>query len=252
MIATTGYWKIPCRQNYNHDKYLQRMKHSTLFKCDYMVFGDDSTIRHITNCRSKMDYQTHDRYMDFDILVRICEVEFQCPNIIERLSQTSLHRNTRYGTTHVPSVQLLLVWLSKILLVKQTIIQKPNYLIYGWLDAGYKGGCLVQHEFPINHQDLSLVNGMYIRTDRKAGHPQWWGQSPYQQQPIGGCWYGDKETINEFIQHCIDIIRDRLQKGLTLATEQDVYGLALSKMDRKKIHEAQPNSYSAFMIRDCS
>ena len=247
MIATTGYWDVTCRKNYNHEKYAHRMKHSTLFKCDYMVFGDNSTIR---NCRSKMDYQTHDRYMDFDILVRVCEVEFQCPNIIDRLEKTSLHRNTRYGTTHVPSVELLLIWLSKILLVKQTIIAKPNYQIYGWLDAGYKGGCLLKEEFPISCQDLSLVDGMYIRTDRKAGHPQWWGVT-HHQCPVGGCWYGDKETISIFIQLSIDIIRDRLQKGLTLATEQDVYGLAISKMDRKKIHEAPPNSYSAFMVKDC-
>lgn len=174
---------------------------------------------------------------------------FDCPHILDRLSGSSLHREDVKGQVHCPSSELLLVWLSKILWVKRSIELHPEYTHYGWIDCGYKGLGRRIPDQPWPTAQLERVKGLYVKRSRSACHPQYWKLERGKGCPMAGMWFGDKASIQQFIENGIGIIRSRLQEGLTLCTEQDVYQLATQRM--KKVHSTKEgDNYRPFFLSD--
>lgn len=240
MLTVTGYWNLngKCRAKANHSIYLKRMKKATNLNSDYIVFGDKETIDYVKSIRKGK--VTHSIEMSLTQLIELAEKEFKSKNIITNLSNTSI------DPIHSPTPELLLVWLSKTLLLKKAIEHHPEYTHYGWVDAGMRMRKTPTIPFPTDN--LQLVKGLYIKRATTAGHYKLW-QSPKYSVPIGGEYFGDRETIKEFIHNCSIIIHHRLENGLCLTTEQDVYHFAVDCL--LEVSETRDNNnYKLFFLSD--
>ena len=70
--------------------------------------------------------------------------------------------------------------------------------------------------------------------------------------PIGCMWFGDRESITEFTDRCVDIIRKQLSSGGTVCSEQDVFELATRKMERPVHHLWDGENYDAMFLYSAS
>ena len=230
MLAVSAYWDLKgkSRKSSQDDYYKTQMEKTTQFNADYAFFAERD-VTTLVKCfrEGKM---TRDVELSWSDLVFMCEQKFRCMDILEKLKATSLHRDHVDGETHCPSAELLLVWLSKVVLVEKSMELWPSYTHYGWIDAGYKG--LDNHmpsDSPWPSQDLSKVSGFYIKTDSSASKELYWKRG-MRTAPIGCMWFGDKHACKVFVQTCIRIISERVQNGLTLCADQDVFALAIKDM----------------------
>lgn len=242
MLAISGYWDLngKSRQGYGHENYLNRFKDTTAFNVDYVMYGTDEITSHIQRLRKHK--LTHRRNLSYDSLVRKCETEFHCENILDKISKTSLH-----DPEHCPSAQLLLVWIAKVLVVRDAMQSLPEYTHYGWIDAGYKGQ-IKDPERPWPSASLDNVQGLYVRRLENACHDQYWKRG-LEKCPIACMWFGDKQTISEFVDHCIEIIRDQLSSGGTVCTEQDVFEIARQRIAHKvREIETKDGEYDAIFL----
>ena len=130
------------------------------------------------------------------------------------------------------------------------MVQHPEYSHYGWIDAGYKG---IKGEYPSQKtwpgKDIDKVKGIFIKKHQGACHPQYWKRNFNDGCPIGGMLFGDKDSVNQFIQLVSNIIVERLRTKETLCTEQDVFQLAIEKMD-KVYTTKDSNNYRPFWLND--
>jgi len=241
MLTVTGYWNLngKCRAKANHSIYLKRMKKATNLNSDYIVFGDKETIDYVKSIRKGK--VTHSIEMSLTQLIELAEKEFKTKNIITNLSNTSIH------PIHSPTPELLLVWLSKVILLKKAIEHHPEYTHYGWLDAGTRMRKTPTQPFPTDN--LQLVKGLYIKRAKSAGHSNLWNIEYETNAPIGTQFFGDRQTIKEFIVNCYIIIIHRLENGLCLTTEQDVYHFAVDCL--LEVSETRDNNnYKLFFLSD--
>ncbi len=252
MLAVTGYWDLQgkSRTSSNHNSYSSAFDRTTNFATDYIVFGERAIISAIQHARGVKP--TYGVECSFAELVQVCEEAFACPNVLDRLTTTSLHRDDAEGRLHCPSSELLLVWLSKILWVRRSIDLHPEYTHYGWIDAGYKG--LGPHmpptqPWPATPAALEQVRGFYVKRANCACKRQYWPHTSAEGCPIGCMWFGDKSSVRQFIEHALGLIRARLQQGRTLCADQDVFQLACQRMDQ--VYSTQEgDNYRPFYVSD--
>ena len=250
MLAVSGYWNLKgkSRSASNHEWYINSLNKSTNFNTDYIIYGNNETNTIIKKARNTKI--THDILLEWNDLIKLCEKEFNCNNILEKLSCSSLHIIEDPNRYHCPSSELVLIWLSKIVLVKKSIELKPKYTHFGWIDAGYKG--LDNRNPPENKwpsDNLENIKGIYIKRDAGACHSYFWNKHYSKDCPIGCMWFGDKLSISLFVTNCINIITNRLKNNLSLCNDQDVYYHALNNM--KNVYETKDkNNYKPFYISD--
>ena len=249
-LAVSGYWNLHGRQraSYSHQKYLDNLSKSINFNADYFVFGDEDFIHQATIHRKNKT--TYTKKLTWDELVACCESSFHTPHILEVIKESSLHRDQSDGEIHCPSQELLLVWLSKILLVKKAMVEHPEYSHYGWIDAGYKG---MNDEYPSQEtwpgENLDKVKGFFVKKDQGACHPQYWKRNSNDGCPIGGMWFGDKDSVHQFIQLVSAIIVERLRTKQTICTEQDIYQVAIEQINN--VYTTKDlNNYRPFWLSD--
>ena len=232
MLAVSAYWDLNgnSRKSSTDRYYKTRMEKTTQFNVDYAFFGEHDVTTLIKKYR--IGKATHDFELSWSDLVHMCEQKFRCIDILKKLEATSLHRDHKDGEMHCPSAELLLVWLSKVLLVENSMELWPSYTHYGWIDAGYKG---LENQMPSNSpwpsRDLSKIRGFYIKTDPGASHDVYWRHG-MKTAPIAGMWFGDRHACKIFVQTCTRITKERFQESLTLCTEQDIFALAIEDMQK--------------------
>jgi phosphorylcholine metabolism protein LicD len=241
MLAVSGYWDIGkfTRNNYGHDKYMKKIKNTTSFNTDYLINGEENITSLIQQLRGNK--KTYTNILTWKELVNKCEKEFDKNNILQAINDTSLHNNK-----HCPSAEILLIWLSKVLLVKEAMKMYPEYSHYGWIDAGYKGGNIDSSKvWPTPF--LDKVKGFYVKRIKRACKQEYWRDN-LNKCPIGGMWFGDKNSIIEFCDICITIIKEQLDSKNTVCADQDIFELALREME-SKIHDLGiDEKYNAFYI----
>jgi len=232
MLAVSAYWDLKENsRKSDQDQYFKtHMEKTTQFNVDYAFFGERDVTTSVKSYR--IGKTTHDFELSWSDLVHMCEQKFRYINILKKLGATSLHRDHDDGETHCPSAELLLVWLSKVLLVEKSMELWPSYTHYGWIDAGHKGlNNQMPSDSPWPSQDLSKISGFYIKTDPGASKDVYWGHG-MTTAPIGGMWFGDRHACKFFVQTCIRIIKERFQESLTLCADQDVFALAIEEMQK--------------------
>ena len=69
MLAVTAYYNVSCREKCNDNYYKKRFKKSTLFNCDYVVYGEESTINLISNARGSLI--THSEPLSYLNLIKL-------------------------------------------------------------------------------------------------------------------------------------------------------------------------------------
>ena len=62
-------------------------------------------------------------------------------------------------------------------------------------------------------------------------------------------WFGDKDSVRQFIQLVSAIIVERLLTKQTICTEQDIYQLAIEKINNVYTTK-DSNNYRPFWLRD--
>jgi hypothetical protein len=250
ILAVTGYWDLQGKSRGldTHTKFMKSFRHTTVFNADYAVYGEDSVVSSIQRIRSQNSTlqqnhrQTHGRILPFDAMVRLCESSFGS-DVMENISQTSLS-----DRTHCPSAELVLVWLSKVLLVREAIQNFPNYTHFGWIDAGFKGGIDdVTRKWPADSMDS--IQGLYVRRIANSCKKEFWRAEGKKRPrcPIGGMWFGDKKSVLEFIEHTIAIVRENLLAGKTVCADQDIFELALQRM-KSIVHDTNGHTYQAIFV----
>ena len=230
ILAVSGYWDIGKDSRYsNTDEYYRNFHKTTNFNTDYLIYGE----QYITSLikRFRENKLTYERVLTWTELITLCEEEFNSHNILQIITETSLHRDTD-GEIHCPSNKLLLIWIAKVLLVREAVKLYPQYTHYGWIDAGYKGNIEnISRPWPTN--DLTYINGLYVRRLSHACRP--WNENGLEKCPIAGMWFGDKTAIIEFTNICVGIIKQKLSQGSSVCTEQDIFELALREMNYSDI-----------------
>jgi len=234
MLAVSAYWDLKgnSRKASQDQYYKTHMEKTTQFNVDYAFFGERDVTTLVKSYR--IGKTTHDFELSWPDLVHVCEQEFRCADILRKLRATSLHRDHSEGETHCPSAELLLVWLSKVLLVEKSMELWPSYTHYGWIDAGYKG---LKNQMPSDSpwpsRDLSKISGFYIKTDPNAGKDFYWRRG-MTTAPIGCMWFGDRRACKIFVQTCARITKERFHESLTLCADQDVFALAIEEMQKTR------------------
>ena len=252
-LAVTGYWELgnKSRISSSHEKYMSSFSRTLNFNVDYCASG---SIDFLNICKKfREGKKTYTNEISWDTLVERCEKYFGIPNILSTIGNASLHRDTARGEFHCPSEDLLLIWISKILLVEETLKKYPEYTHYGWIDAGYKGTTdkyPSQEEWPASAHDLENVKGMYVKNTDNACHPQYWERTYQEGCPIGGMWFGDKNSIKEFVEISKNIVMERLHNNKTVCTEQDVFQHAIEKMDN--VYKINNVNYEPFWFKHFS
>jgi hypothetical protein len=229
MLAVSAYWDLKgkARTSSQDEYYMTNMHKTTQFNVDYAFFGERVVTAAVKLFREGKT--THEIEMSWSDLVHMCEIKFGCMDILKKLETTSLHRDHVGGEIHCPSAELVLVWLSKVLLVEKSMELWPSYTHFGWIDAGYKSLDNRMSDSPWPSRDLSKVSGFYIKTDPSASKDFYWGHG-IRNAPIGCMWFGDRNACKVFLLTCIHIMSERFQNGLTLCADQDVYALAIEKI----------------------
>ena len=228
MLAVSGYWNLngKSRCGYGHREYRDNLKRTTAFNVDYAIYGDHDTVSAVRQLRG--DKVTYTNPVDFAQMVARCEAVFECPNVLQRITETSLH-----DPLHCPSAELLLVWLAKVLVVEDAMNFHSDYSHFGWIDAGYKS-TIGDVSRPWPAESLEDVNGLYVRRTANACKEQFWQQG-LRKCPIGCMWFGDESSIREFVTHTKNIVMHLLRTGGTVCADQDIYELALRRMQRPVI-----------------
>ena len=251
MLVVSGYWDLKgkSRKSYSHKDYMKNIGKKVQFNADYAFFGNKDTVSKVKKFRKNKT--THVYIMEVDDLFKLAEDIFKYQNILQRLDETSMHKDDKDGKIHCPSPELLLIWLSKIVLLKKSMELHPAYTHYGWIDSCYKAVSGIPSQRPWPAENLTNVKGFFIKRTNGAGHDKYWKMGiKNNNAPIGGMWCGDKESCNLFVKNCIDIIKERLKKGYTLCTEQDVFNIAVSSLPILHEIENKNNDYGPFWIED--
>lgn len=250
MLAVTGYWNLceKSRTQDSHSKFLKSFQNTTVFNTDYAVYGEQEVVSSIQQIRRKNSVlqqncrQTHSQVMSFDMLVQLCENGFGA-DLMQKISRTSLS-----DPIHCPSAELVMVWLSKVLLVRKAIESFPDYTHFGWIDAGFKGHIEnVSRKWPAD--SIESIRGLYVSRLGHACKESFWRNQgrTASRCPMGGMWFGDKSSVLEFIEHTIAIVRENLLQGDTVCADQDIFELSLQRM-KSDVHDSNYSWYNAIFI----
>jgi phosphorylcholine metabolism protein LicD len=240
ILAVSGYWNIDnnSRKNSSHNKYTDNFNKTTNFNTDYLIYGDNELTSLIKSIRGNKT--TYTQNLDWNDFIKLCESQFDQKNILQNIKQNSMN-----DPMHCPSPELLLIWISKVLLVKKAIEMYPEYSHYGWIDTGYKGNIEnIDKQWPTDN--LYKVKGFYVKRLKGTCHDQFWKEKLIKC-PIGGMWFGDKSSVKEFVIICINIIQQQLHSNKTVCVDQDIFELALRQMTNK-VTDIKGDNYDAIFI----
>ena len=134
-------------------------------------------------------------------------MHFECKYIIDKIQAYSIDNfKDRNIETHCVSPELLLIWLCKNPLVTQTTTTRPNYKVYGWIDAGYTTYAKNKHvipakPFPTNNIGSVNMSVLYVNKQIRACHPYYHEETTNTTAcPIGGWFCASKNIMNAFIK----------------------------------------------------
>ena len=192
--------------------------------------------------------------MTWEEVIKLAEREWG-DDVLSRVAQSRQFLQDSDIAIHAPSPELLLVWLSKVLLVNLTMEKTSGaeFSHYGWIDAGhreYQHVAPPQRMFPCAELAHIPAGKMVISARSDACHPQYF--RPMQHTcPIGGLWYGDYLTCLFFVSEVSNEIPLRLAEpsSYSLVADQDLY--ALVGFSRGILHEMNGEGYQ-LAFHDCS
>lgn len=233
FLFTTAYF--PIKNARNNKKYIYFDK-TLIVNCNYDVFGNSEFTNLARDIRRSMKYNTFTNFMKFDDLVALAETCFECENIIDKIREYSINKFKYRGSDiHCVSPELLLIWMCKLLLVKQTMIRRPHYKVYGWIDAGYttyaNGTSVIPSKpFPTNDIRSMDMNLLYVNRLVGCCHPGYHEEiTSTTACPCGGYIYASRKIMNAFIEGYIYIVKERLKNNMSVCTEQDLFEIVIRR-----------------------
>jgi len=252
FLFTSSYIKIPNpRKNAKYDNFF---KNTLVVKANYNIYGSKEFINEAYNIRKDNGYLTYTNELSFENLKELSYKYFNEYDILSKLQKDSIDKYKNLNSNlHCVSNNLLFIWITKLLLVKLTIIKYPNFKIYGWIDAGYtsyrKGNKKIPNKpFPTNNINNIDLNKLYVNRYDHACHPFYYKDNyNLKQCPIGGFFYGSKKVMNKFIDSYIEIVKKHLKNNISLCTEQDLFEIVIQKYNIP-IYDFNKDTYELIFI----
>ena len=233
LTISTGYWNIPSK--HTDELYKNTLKHSLKLNVPMVIYGEDEFLELAKKTRQYVISPSKFIYLPFSKLKSIVEEGF--------FLNHSFHSNPylKKDQQHCPSWQVIMIWLSKILIVENTININPFGSDYfGWYDAGYsefRNKDPPPFIWPNVDSFYQNKNRVWVSKTQHACHHFHPFLSNFQDGcPIGGLFLGYKHPIKRFIEKTKVIISDGLKGGFgkNICSEQDLF---------KEVYLEEPNLF---------